>query len=188
MRADLKRWDEIDRLVNEIIEEVGPIDVLVNNAGEMGLSLTPATDEALWLSMVALNLGSVLHCTQKVASSMRSRRSGRIVMIGSSAGTVGGIGQAAYAATKSGLIGMCRSFARELAPFGITVNVVAPGFIQTSADAGPAISDKRIANLVLLRRLGRAEEVAGLVDYLCSSDAGYITGQVLHVDGGLALA
>jgi 3-oxoacyl-[acyl-carrier protein] reductase len=133
--------------------------------------------------MVSLNLSAPYRCTQLALAMMRRHRYGRVVTIGSAAGSIGGIGQAAYAATKSGLLGMMRSFAREVAPYNITVNVIAPGFVDSDALA-PGLRTK-FAQSVPLRRLGTAEEVAAMASYLCSSEAGYVTGQLFAIDGGL---
>ncbi len=181
--ADLRDWKQIDRLFQEVSQDLGDLSVLVNNAGEVAMPLRRTIEQERWESMVALNLGGPYRCTQLALNMMRRAGFGRVIMIGSAAGALGGVGQAVYASTKSGLFGMVNSFARECAPFGITVNIVSPGFIDDVEL--PAALKTKFVRLVPLGRLGTREEVATMVCYLCSRDAGYVTGQVFSIDGGL---
>lgn len=186
--ADVGDDDAVAAMVDTVTEQLGPITVLVNNAGitDDGLMLRMGPDQ--WDRVIATNLRSVYLCTKAVLKGMIRAKGGRIINISSVSGVSGNPGQANYAASKAGVIGFTKSMAKEVGSRGITVNAVAPGFIET--DMTEALGDavtERAAEQISLGRLGRPEEVASVVGYLASDDASYITGQTIVVDGGLAL-
>ncbi len=172
----------------KILEDFGQIDILVNNAGVTrdGLSMRMSMDD--WDTVMNTNLKGAFSFTQAVMRSMIKRRSGRIINISSIAGLMGNAGQANYAASKAGLIGLTKTLARELASRGITVNAVAPGFIMT--DMTDVLSDQikeAILPRIPLGKFGEGEDIAAAVAFLASGEAKYITGQVLTVDGGMVM-
>ena len=178
--------------MEEIEALLGPIDVLVNNAGWDKVRLFVETDEELWDRIIAVNLKGVLHCSRAVVPGMIERRSGRVVNISSDAGRVGSSGESVYSATKAGIIGFTKTLAREVARYGITVNAVSPGPTETPllAEIAGEGNDGYIEALkrqIPLRRLGRPEDMAGAVAFLASDDASFITGQTLSVSGGLTM-
>jgi 3-oxoacyl-[acyl-carrier protein] reductase len=172
--------------VDRIVDRHGRVDILVNNAGVSANALLPRLREAAWHRLLAVNLTGVLRCTQAVLRPMLRARYGRIVNITSIVADMGNAGQAAYAATKAGVEGMTRSLAREVAPRGITVNAVAPGMIATAMiDELPETLREEYVRLIPVGRMGTAGEVAAVVVFLCGQEAGYVTGQVIGVNGGL---
>lgn len=171
-----------------IFEDFGRIDILVNNAGVTrdGLSMRMAIED--WEKVIDTNLKGAFSFTQAVMRSMIKQRSGRIINISSIAGLTGNAGQANYAASKAGLIGLTKSLARELASRGITVNAVAPGFIMTDmTDVLSAEVKESILKKIPLGKFGEGEDIAAAVAFLASPEARYITGQVLTVDGGMVM-
>ena len=176
----------IDHVLENIRAEFGEIDILVNNAGITRDNLLMRMKDDEWQDILDTNLSSVFRLSKAVLRAMIKKRYGRIITIGSVVGTMGNAGQANYAAAKAGLIGFSKSLAREVASRGITVNVVAPGFIET--DMTRALTDDQrtgILSQVPANRLGDAEEIASAVAFLASDEAAYITGETLHVNGGM---
>jgi 3-oxoacyl-[acyl-carrier protein] reductase len=176
----------IESVINMIKTEFGDIDILVNNAGITRDNLLMRMKEDEWQDILDTNLTSVFRLSKALMRTMMKKRYGRIITIGSVVGTMGNAGQANYAAAKAGLIGFSKSLAREVASRGITVNVVAPGFIAT--DMTEALTDEQKAltlTQVPAGRLGEPAEIANAVAFLASDEASYITGETLHVNGGM---
>ena len=188
IQADVSREEDAKRLVDETVKHFGRLDVLVNNAGITKDNLLMRMTEQDFDSVIDTNLKGTFFCTKHAATVMLKQRSGKIINISSVVGITGNVGQTNYAASKAGVIGMTKAAARELSSRGITVNAVAPGFIETDMTEGLSdkIKEATIANIPL-KRYGTANEVAGAVSFLASEAANYITGQVLQVDGGLAM-
>jgi 3-oxoacyl-[acyl-carrier protein] reductase len=178
--------EEVQKGFKEIIARHGKIDILVNNAGITRDGLLATMKEESWDAVLDTNLKGAFFCTKAAARSMMKQRWGRIVNIGSVVGLTGNAGQANYAAAKSGLIGFTKSVAREYASRNVTVNVVAPGYIETDMTTvlDSAIKEKLLREIPA-GRMGSPEEIAGAVSYLCSDAAAYITGHCLHVNGGM---
>ena len=166
-----------------LIEAEGAPDVVVSNAGITRDGLFAMTSEEEWSSVIDTNLGGFYHVTKTCLRGMLRRRSGRIIAISSVSGQAGNAGQVNYSASKAGLIGACKALAKEIASRKITVNVVAPGFIET--DMVKDLPREELAKAVPLGRFGTAEEIAAAVSFLASDQAGYVTGQVLGVNGGM---
>jgi 3-oxoacyl-[acyl-carrier protein] reductase len=178
--------DSIESTLAAIKADFGDVDVLVNNAGITRDNLLMRMKDAEWDDIINTNLSSVFRLSKAVMRPMMKKRQGRIINVGSVIGTMGNAGQANYAAAKAGVIGFSKSLAREVASRGITVNVVAPGFIQT--DMTNELTDEQktatLAN-VPANRLGQPDEIAAAVAYLASDAAAYVTGETLHVNGGM---
>ena len=178
--------DSIEKFLADVRAEFGEIDILVNNAGITRDNLLMRMKDDEWQDIIDTNLSSVFRLSKAVMRAMMKKRHGRIITIGSVVGTMGNAGQANYAAAKAGVIGFSKSLAREVASRGITVNVVAPGFIET--DMTRALTDDQRAGIlsqVPANRLGDAKEIASAVAFLASDEASYITGETLHVNGGM---
>jgi len=186
--GDISVPENVQMLVKTAVETFGTVDVLVNNAGIVRDKLLMKMNVEDWDEVLNVNLKSVFLCTKEVIRLMIKKRQGRIINISSVIGVMGNAGQANYAASKAGIIGFTKSMAKELGSRGITCNAVAPGFIESdmSQQLPESIREKYIAN-VPLGRAGTPLDVAGAVCFLASEDAEYITGQVIHVDGGLVM-
>lgn len=186
--ADVSNFEAAKEMVEGVREQLGSIDVLVNNAGVTQDGLLARMSEEAFDKVISVNLKGAFNCMRHVAPVMMKQRSGRIINISSVVGLYGNAGQVNYAASKAGIVGMTKSAAKELGARGITVNAVAPGFIDT--DMTRALSEKTregVVSRIALRELGSAEDVAAAVSFLASNEARYITGHVLTVDGGLSL-
>ncbi|KOP67594.1 3-oxoacyl-ACP reductase [Bacillus sp. FJAT-18019] len=186
IKSNVGRAEEADAMVKQVLETFGRIDILVNNAGITRDNLIMRMKEEEFDQVIETNLKGVFNCLKAVTRPMMKQRYGRIINISSVVGALGNPGQANYVAAKAGVIGLTKSAARELASRGITVNAVAPGFIDT--DMTRELSEDMREGLlggIPLARLGQPEEIAGVVAFLASSSASYMTGQVLHVDGGM---
>ncbi|MFI5047009.1 MAG: beta-ketoacyl-ACP reductase [Acidimicrobiia bacterium] len=188
LQTDVADPDSVDRAFAEIEEAFGPVEILVNNAGITADGLVVRMSDEAWGSVLQTNLTGAFHTIRRAAPKMMRARYGRIVNVSSVSGQSGQAGQANYSAAKAGLLGLSRAVARELAPRNVTCNVVAPGPIVTAMTEGlPGHWRAWAEQTVPLGRLGTPEEVGGVVAFLCSEQAGYVTGALIPVDGGLGM-
>ncbi|WP_313891296.1 3-oxoacyl-[acyl-carrier-protein] reductase [Psychrobacillus sp.] len=186
VQANVDQAEDVQRLVSETLEKFGTIDILVNNAGITKDNLIMRMKEQEWDDVLDTNLKGVFLCTKSVTRQMMKQRHGRIINITSIVGVSGNAGQANYVAAKAGVIGLTKSTALELASRNITVNSVAPGFITTDmTDALPEEVKTQMLGQIPLAKFGNPEDIAKAVAFLASDDANYITGQTLHVNGGM---
>lgn len=187
--ANLSDATAADELVSRAEEAAGqPLDILVNNAGLTRDTLAVRMKDEDWAQVLKVDLESPFRLARAALKGMQRRRSGRIISISSIVGTTGNPGQANYAAAKAGLVGMSKSLAQEAGRRGVTINVVAPGFVETAmTDALPDSVREKLLGNIPLGRMGKPEDVAAAVVYLASDEAGWVTGTTLHVNGGMAM-
>lgn len=186
IQADISSGEDVQKMVDETIKQFGKLDILVNNAGITRDQLLMRMKESDWDEVINTNLKGVFLCTKAVTRQMMKQRSGRIINISSIVGVSGNAGQANYVAAKSGVIGLTKTAARELAPRGVTVNAVAPGYISTDmTDQLPEEVKSEMLKQIPLARIGEPKEIAKVVSFLASDDSSYITGQTIHVNGGM---
>ncbi len=186
--CDVTNSQNVGEILDKILDKYKSVDILVNNAGIAKDNLLVRMSESDWDEVIRVNLKGMFNCTKVVVKGMLKRRSGRIINISSIIGITGNIGQSNYAASKAGMIGFTKSMAHEVASRGITVNAVAPGYIQTdmTAELKEEARDE-ILKAIPLRRFGTADDVAGVCLFLASAQAGYITGETIVVDGGMTI-
>lgn len=188
VQGDVSSFEDSERFVKEVLEEYGQIDVLVNNAGITRDGLLMRMKKEDFESVVDTNLVGTFNVTRNVIGAMTKARCGRIINVSSVVGVAGNAGQTNYSASKAGIIGFTKSLAKEVASRNILVNVVAPGFIETSmTDVLKDEQKENIAKSIPLKRMGKAEDVANVVKFLASEDSSYITGQVINIDGGMLM-
>lgn len=188
VKANVSNFEEAEKLIKEAKEVFGRVDILVNNAGITKDNLIMRMKEEDFDSVIDVNLKGAFNCLKAVTPIMIRQKSGKIINMSSVVGVIGNAGQVNYCASKAGLIGMTKSLAREIGGKNINVNAIAPGFIDT--DMTKVLSEdqkKNIMSQVPLKRLGQAEDIANLALFLASNQSDYITGQVIHVDGGMAM-
>lgn len=186
--ANVSNLADVERMFGEVLTRFGKVDILVNNAGITRDNLIMRMREEEWDAVIAVNLKGTFNCIKAASRPMLKARSGRIVNIASVVGVMGNAGQANYSASKAGVIGLTKTAAKELASRGITVNAVAPGYIRTEmTDKLNDAAREAFLTVIPLARAGTPEDVAKAVGFLCSDASTYITGQVLHVDGGMVM-
>jgi 3-oxoacyl-[acyl-carrier protein] reductase len=188
VQADVGNAADVEAMVKAVVERFGRIDILVNNAGITRDNLIMRMKEEDWDAVIHTNLKGIFNCTKAISKLMMKQRYGRIINMASVVGVMGNAGQANYAAAKAGVIGFTKSMAKELASRNITVNAVAPGYISTDMTANlPEQAKLDLQSQIPLQRLGNPEDVAAAVLFFVSPGADYITGQTLHVDGGMVM-
>jgi 3-oxoacyl-[acyl-carrier protein] reductase len=186
VKANVASSTDVEQMVQAVLERFGKIDILVNNAGIARDKLILRMTEEDWDAVLNVNLKGTFHCTKAVVKHMSKQRSGKIVNIASVVGEMGNAGQANYAASKAGVIGLTKTVAREFAQRGINVNAIAPGYIETPmTEVIPEKAKEELKRMIPMERLGRAEDVAEAVLFLVSDASTYITGQILNVNGGI---
>lgn len=187
-QCNVADYAQCEKFIQDVIQEYGCLDILVNNAGITKDGLLMKMSEEDFDQVIDINLKGAFHTIRFASRQMLKQRSGRIINMSSVSGVAGNAGQANYAASKAGLIGLTKAAARELASRGITVNAIAPGFIETDmTDVLPEKVKEVSVAQIPLGRFGKPEQVAAAAAFLASEEAGYITGQVLHVDGGMVM-
>lgn len=187
-KSDVSNFEDTSKLIDKVFDCFGKIDILVNNAGITRDGMLARMSEEAFDRVIEVNLKGSFNCIRHVSKVMMKQRYGRIINISSVVGLLGNAGQANYSASKAGIIGLTKSVAKELGSRGITVNAIAPGFIDTQMTAG--LSDKikeSLMSQLSIKRLGTVEDIANAALFLASDNAGYITGQVISVDGGMAM-
>ena len=187
-KADISNFDEAKALIDFAASETGKIDLLVNNAGITNDKLLVRMSEEDFSKVIDINLKGTFNCIRHASRLMMKQKFGRIVNISSVIGLIGNVGQANYAASKAGVIGLTKSAARKMAPYSVTVNAIAPGFIKS--DMTDKLTDEikdNIKSSIPMRKIGEPKDVANLVKFLANDETGYITGQVINVDGGMVM-
>ena len=188
IKADVSKFDEAQHLIKEAKNAFGRVDILVNNAGITKDTLIMRMKEEDFDDVIDINLKGSFNCLRAISPIMVKQKEGKIINMSSVVGVVGNAGQVNYSASKAGLIGMTKSLAKEIGSKNINVNAIAPGFIDT--DMTKVLSDEQKKNIISgvpLKRLGQVEDIANLAVFLASEKSNYITGQVIHVDGGMAM-
>jgi 3-oxoacyl-[acyl-carrier protein] reductase len=186
--ADLSDPEAPAALVEAVEAATGRLDILVNNAGFTRDMLALRMGDADWAAVLEVDLNAPFRLARAALRGMLKRRAGRVISIASIVGVTGNAGQANYAAAKAGLIGMSKSLAQEVAPRGVTVNVIAPGFVKSAmTDALPDAAKEVLMGRIPLARMGRPEDIAAAAVYLASDEAGWVTGATIHVNGGMAM-
>lgn len=187
--TNVAQWDDVKAMVDQVVKDWGRIDIFVNNAGITRDGLVVRMKEEDWNAVIQVNLTGTFYCTKAALGPMSKQRYGRIINMASIVGVIGNAGQANYAASKAAVIGLTKTIAREYASRNITVNAVAPGFINTAMTQGLGEDVREmLSKQIPLGRLGEPGDIAEAVRFLASDAASYITGQVLHVNGGMHMA
>ncbi len=187
-QADISNFEQAKELVDFAVKESGSLDLLVNNAGITNDKLLARMSERDFSSVIDINLKGTFNCIRHATRVMMKQKKGRIINISSVIGLIGNVGQANYSASKAGVIGLTKSAAREMAPYGVTVNAIAPGFIKS--DMTDKLTDEVKQNIITsipMKSIGEPKDVANLVKFLAKDESGYITGQVINVDGGMVM-
>lgn len=185
-KFDVSDFDKVHESIDEIIEKFGGLHILINNAGITRDTLLMRMKEEDWDDVMSINLKGIFNCTKAVTRNMLKQKEGRIINLTSVVGEMGNAGQTNYAASKAGIIGFTKACAREMAPRGITVNAVSPGFIQTDiTDQLTEELKKDYISRIPMNRFGTTDDIAGAVAFLVSNDAAYITGEVFRINGGI---
>ena len=188
VQCNVAEYESVGVFLEGVIKKYGKLDILVNNAGITRDNLLMKMSEEDFDAVINTNLKGVFNCMKHVARQMIKQKTGRIINISSVSGVLGNAGQANYCAAKAGVIGITKSFAREVASRGITVNAIAPGFIHTAmTEVLPEAIKAASLEQIPMKRFGAVEDIAGVAAFLASEEAGYITGQVISVDGGMAM-
>ena len=188
IKANISKAEEVDKMIDEIKENFDRVDILINNAGITKAGLFIGMKERDWDKVMEVNLKGVFLCTKAVIRKMIKQKHGKIINISSIVGIIGIPGQVNYSASKAGVIGFTKSLAREVASRNITVNAIAPGFIETDmTKILPEDVKRNMVETIPMKKYGKPEDVANLAVFLSSDKADYITGQVIHVDGGMAM-
>tara|TARA_B100000315_G_scaffold140420_1_gene129469 strand:+ start:582 stop:1325 length:744 start_codon:yes stop_codon:yes gene_type:complete len=186
IKADVSKAAEVFNMVNKVIKQYGRIDVLINNAGNTRDVFLMLMDEKDWDAVLDTNLKGVFNCCKAVSREMIDQKRGIIINVSSLSGITGLAGQTNYSAAKAGVIAFTKSLSKELAPFGILVNAIAPGMVETEITENlPETAKKKFLDLIPLGRFGKPEEIAGVVHFLASPSAAYLTGEVIVVSGGI---
>lgn len=186
--CDLSRPESVEELIPATLDTFGQLDILVNNAGITRDNLALRMKDEEWAEVIHINLEATFRLMRAAAKPMMKARFGRIISVTSIVGSTGNPGQMNYSAAKAGIVGMSKSLAQEIASRGVTVNCIAPGFIRTAmTDALPDAQKEALASKIPMGRMGEGEDIGAAAAYLASREAGYVTGQVLHVNGGMAM-